>query len=913
MSTDLPDPVDSPRPDPLDGLTLREASRLIRASKQVHNVWYRDTYPDVAALGMEPAEHYLKYGADMGRNPGKNFNTQYYTESYPEVAESGINPLLYFVRYGEAAHHTRKRPPRAATRDGLLDVSAASQKMLKLGFEAAALEEIAAIARDSEVSTVRVGALRELLAHRMRRADAEGHAAALPLFEAIRAEDPALATRRLLAPLEVLCHCLSGDPEQAEAVYQRAVMNGETSPHLRLAAVNIATTPADRMTRIDGVLAAHDLSPLTLLATGATVYDRLAPAAPPEPVTDGPLISVLIATYDAADTLPTALRGLQQQSWRNLEIIVIDDASDDDGATAAIVEAAAASDPRIRFIPMARNGGAYVARNAGLDAATGDYVTVHDADDWSHPEKIATQARYLMAHPDVMGCTSQQARCTSDLAFTRWSGVGYLLFTNTSSFMFRRAPMRERLGYWDTVRFSADNELVRRFQIIWGEDAIVHLPTGPLSFQRDSDTSMVADPELGINGQPFGVRRQYIEAQKDHHTRGEEGLLYRNDPATRPFPAPRIMTTGRAGYPERNHYDVIITSDFRLFGGSSQSNAQEIDAQARGGLRTGIFPMYRYDVSHNIDRAIVDEVWNEVRGGAADILSHGETVSCDLLIVRYPPVLYRYTPFIPKVTAGDVRVVVNQPPQGDYTEEGQIRYELEHCAHNLRRYFGRDATWHPIGPLVRDAMTTHHAHELQHITLSDWDWSNIIDIAGWSRGPRTRGPSDRMRIGRHSRDHPHKWPSDAAEIRAAYPDAPDVEVHVLGGARVPDRLTGGRPDNWVVHEFGSMAPRDFLADIDVFVYFSHPGWVESFGRTIIEAMAVGVPVILPEIYRPLFRDAAIYATPETAVDRARALHADPAAYAAQVARATDYAARNFSYDTHLRRVDDIRRAVHVNT
>lgn len=901
--------------DPLAGLTLKEASQAIRASKQVHSKWYGETYPDVQVLGMNPAEHYLKYGAEMGRNPGKGFFTRFYEETYPEVAESGINPLLHYVLYGEAQGYNRKPTFVDVSKPPLRAVNAARAKLGSLGFDETPIVELKQMLEEHELAIVRATSARELALWNMRKRTEDGYREALGYIALARAENPPLNFRKRLATVEVLCHHFLGDVETGRAKYEQAVLNGETSVDLMFVGVGFQNSPQDRMSRINLILRQFDISPLALMPAedGVEEYDRLTSGQVLPEIEEGPKVTVLIAAYDASDTLPTALRSLQEQTWKNLEIIVIDDCSPDEGATCKVVEEFAARDPRISLIRMQKNGGAYIARNSGLDAATGEFVTIHDADDWSHPQKVEIQARYLEENEGVMGCTSQQARCRSDMHFDRWSGSGVLLFTNTSSFMYRRAPIKEKLGYWDTVRFAADNELVRRIMATWGDEAIVHIPTGPLSFQRDSDTSIVADDVLGINGSPFGVRRQYLEAQKDHHARGGDLLKYHNQPDNRPFPAPRIMSTGKSGFPKKNHYPVIITSDFRLLGGSSQSNSQEIICQKRAGIPTAIFPMYRYDVSYNIDRPIAEEVWNEVRDGGADILSYGEHATCDLLIIRYPPVLYRHTTFIPKIDAGDIRVIVNQPPQGDYTEDGLIRYELEHCADNIRRSFGKDATWHPIGPLVRDAMNTHHAHELQHINLSDWDWSNIIDIQGWSRGARTRGPSDRLRIGRHSRDHEHKWPATREDILALYPAADDIEIHVLGGANVPDKIVGGLSDNWTVHEFGSKHPRDFLADIDVFIYFSHPAWVESFGRTIIEAMAVGVPVILPEIYRPLFQDAAIYATPADAVQKARQLHADPVAYDAQVQRAINYAAANFSYDTHLKRIGDIRTSLNGNT
>src|SRR5690554_1870513 len=66
-----------------------EQLKIIKNSRHLHRKWYRTTYPDVAELGMDPAEHYLRYGATMGRNPGKVFDTQFYLETYPDVAESG--------------------------------------------------------------------------------------------------------------------------------------------------------------------------------------------------------------------------------------------------------------------------------------------------------------------------------------------------------------------------------------------------------------------------------------------------------------------------------------------------------------------------------------------------------------------------------------------------------------------------------------------------------------------------------------------------------------------------------------------------------------------------------------------------------------------------------------------------------
>src|SRR5699024_11712161 len=96
------------------------------------------------------------------------------------------------------------------------------------------------------------------------------------------------------------------------------------------------------------------------------------------------------------------------------------------------------------------------------------------------------------------------------------------------------------------------------------------------------------------------------------------------------------------------------------------------------------------------------------------------------------------------------------------------------------------------------------------------------------------------------------------------------------------------PDNWHVYPFGTKKPRDFLKSLDFFVYYTHPDWVEAFGRVIFEAMATGVPVIIPPLYKELFGEAAIYAEPEDVQETVEHLMQDPELYDAQVKKAWDY-------------------------
>ena len=96
--------------------------------------------------------------------------------------------------------------------------------------------------------------------------------------------------------------------------------------------------------------------------------------------------SLIIPCWNAADTLPACIACVREQTLGDFEAIFVDDGSTDD--TAAILASAAAQDPRIRVI-MQSNRGVSAARNAGLDAARGEYIFFADPDDAFSSEMLA--------------------------------------------------------------------------------------------------------------------------------------------------------------------------------------------------------------------------------------------------------------------------------------------------------------------------------------------------------------------------------------------------------------------------------------------------------------------------------------------------------------------------------------------
>ena len=111
---------------------------------------------------------------------------------------------------------------------------------------------------------------------------------------------------------------------------------------------------------------------------------------------EGPKISIIVPVYKVEPYLRKCLDSIVNQTYENLEIILVDDGSPD--SCGAICDEYAARDERIRVIHQP-NGGLSAARNRGLEAAAGDYVAFVDSDDWVEPDMYG----YLLSGAEQVG------------------------------------------------------------------------------------------------------------------------------------------------------------------------------------------------------------------------------------------------------------------------------------------------------------------------------------------------------------------------------------------------------------------------------------------------------------------------------------------------------------------------------
>lgn len=115
------------------------------------------------------------------------------------------------------------------------------------------------------------------------------------------------------------------------------------------------------------------------------------------------MVSVIVPVYNTAQYLPDMVRSVLAQTHRDLEIILIDDGSTD--TSGLILDSFAAGDPRVRVIHK-ENGGVSSARNVGLDAAKGDYITFADSDDTLEPDLYETLLRLIETyHVQIAHCS----------------------------------------------------------------------------------------------------------------------------------------------------------------------------------------------------------------------------------------------------------------------------------------------------------------------------------------------------------------------------------------------------------------------------------------------------------------------------------------------------------------------------
>ncbi|MBL1377763.1 glycosyltransferase family 2 protein [Zobellella iuensis] len=519
--------------------------KLVQQSQMVNGKWYVTEYRHWLPEGVDPILHYLILGWRLGLNPCKRFDTQFYLRAHASELAERENPLLHYLRVGQK----KGNPIKSQSLKTHVAVN------LWGGHSVSALKELSTIYTDESVDKAqRWWALWHTARWRYfcgEFEEAERLSKEMDLMGSIYQK------LKESVYLRYFCQLLQGRHQDARSTMEAYLQRAPKDADALLAYSNSLQSDDKRLAVINQAYALHDLAGMQRLDTSKPLAIDNIKSQPVKACQENIKVSIIMPIYQAEDQVEIAIRSLLSQSYRNIEIIAVDDCSPD--GTFSVLKRLAKQDARIKAVQPPQNGGAYAARNYGLGFATGDLVTTHDSDDWSHPQKIEIQVRYLQAHPKVKGCAVHWIRAQQDLRFTQnWRPNNVLTHWSQSSFMFRREIL-DAIGNWDHVRIGGDTEYIWRMQAHYGKASFAKiLPEIPLAFALDEESSLTRTKATHVRTVYYGLRHIYRESCAWWHSTGKN--LHVSDASQkRTFPAPRSMFE-RSDQPL--HYNILIAGDF---------------------------------------------------------------------------------------------------------------------------------------------------------------------------------------------------------------------------------------------------------------------------------------------------------------------------------------------------------------
>jgi hypothetical protein len=241
----------------------------------------------------------------------------------------------------------------------------------------------------------------------------------------------------------------------------------------------------------------HDVGRVATVKFGSNILDDIQ-FRRHLPLSGGPCVSVIMAAYNAADTVGYSIRSVLAQEYCNIELLVCDDASEDE--TAAAIMRATGNDERVRVFRSGANQGTYNIRNALLAVARGEYVTFHDADDFAFPSRIRLQMAAMLARePRAVIGRHLRVRPSGEFVFYKDQSA----LRNAPVTILAAKETFVRYGPYRSVRFGGDTELKERIRNAEG-DRSVHQMKQPLMLGLWSEKSLTRN--AGSEGLEDGYR-----------------------------------------------------------------------------------------------------------------------------------------------------------------------------------------------------------------------------------------------------------------------------------------------------------------------------------------------------------------------------------------------------------------------
>ncbi|GAA2038547.1 hypothetical protein GCM10009720_18760 [Yaniella flava] len=605
-------------------------------------------------------------------------------------------------------------------------------------------------------------------------------------------------------------------------------------------------------------------------------------------VVDGPTVSVIMPTYCPGPGIRTAVRSLLQQTWKNTEIIIVDDASPVEYRD-LFLELENLG-PSIRVLRQDTNSGAYVARNRGVSDATGEFITIHDDDDWSHPDKLALQMEALLGNNEIIASSSAHIRTTADLDFKRVNTQPSYLQMNYSSLMFHRSLIAE-IGMWDTVNRGADGEFLLRMITRFGASRIAELAEKPLSFSRIWSGSLTSgEMSRGYFAQS---RLLYREAFRKWHREtkkaGSQLILNVNEP--RQFPVPTTFEAGRRNA-DLGTFDVIYVTDFFRQAKYPQTVLAELNAFIDAGLRVGYMQL---PSPETVDPSGFSPLLFEMQlEGNLTQVSHDD-VACTELLVVYGSAMGMFLDNLGSTVRSRRSILVHHELPSLGGEENRRPALLAQSLRNLDRCF--DTRFRVTGATKYDYNWLKSSSPRGRLLPTHLIWHPVLS----ERAHEISVPEGTPTVGFHSHGNAYRWPATEAEFVEIY-DSPEFHTRIFGNVNPAVKKYGGEAFKKIsILKPQNYTKRQFFDDISFWVYYPHHRLSVQPWLPVLEAMRAGKVVILPKRLEPTYGDGAIYVEPEEVGATVNRLANDPRSFISQATLGQKFVADRFTNDRLLER------------
>lgn len=218
--------------------------------------------------------------------------------------------------------------------------------------------------------------------------------------------------------------------------------------------------------------------------TASEVFRNAAKSTRTSGQVHGPLVSVIISAYNPdLGLMRIALDSIIGQTWKNVELIIVDDAS---GKETAFAIQELSKKYKADLIRMEVNSGPYIGRNLAIAQAKGEFIAIQDADDWSHPERLAAQLKFLQDNPTARAVTTEHIRINAAGHVSLESG--FRIFGEGPMTSVFRSEVFQQIGCFAAVRSRGDLEMYKRIAAYYGHQANAILPLPMALCYADSRT-----------------------------------------------------------------------------------------------------------------------------------------------------------------------------------------------------------------------------------------------------------------------------------------------------------------------------------------------------------------------------------------------------------------------------------------